>query len=176
MCGLGVYQRRWGEAAGIAGDRPAQVAMHLPPETSLGHPLEVELSGPFLRSVGVVHLQGLLQTPQDKLLAPTAGLAASMDSEARAQHSSAAVSWLMLSPFAVTPSELDRTGNEITELARKAPRVPAGEGSAPALGPSSLRPPAAFGVLPGRWETLQNPPTCPWYHPHLQQAGQTLLP
>lgn len=48
-----------------------------PRNNSLGHPVEVELSGPFLRSVGVVHFQGLLQTPQDQLLVPTAGLAAS---------------------------------------------------------------------------------------------------
>lgn len=147
-----------------------------PRNNSLGHPLEVELSGPFLRSVGVVHFQGLLQTPQDQLLVPTARLAASTDPEARAQHSSAAFSWSKRAPFAVTPSELDRTGNKITELARKAPRVTAREGSAPRPGPRLLRPPAAACVPPGRRETLQNPPTGPWYHPHLQQAGQTLVP
>lgn len=146
------------------------------PRNSLGHPLEVELSGPFLRSVGVVHFQGLLQTPQDQLLVPTARLAASTDPEACAQHSSTAFSWSKRSPFAVTPSELDRTGNKMTELARKAPRVTAREGSAPRPGPSAPEASSRRLSPPGRRETLQNPPTGPWYHPHLQQAGQTLVP
>lgn len=146
------------------------------PRNSLGHPLEVELSGPFLRSVGVVHFQGLLQTPQDQLLVPTARLAASTDPEACAQHSSTAFSWSKRSPFAVTPSELDRTGNKMTELARKAPRVTAREGSAPRPGPSAPEASSRRLSPPGRRETLQNPPTGPWYHPHLQQAGQMLVP
>lgn len=140
--GLGCPRTR-GEAAGITGDCPAQVATHLPPETAVlltllrwnfrGHSSGQWASPDPAGQTSGTHREGL----------------ASMDAEACAQHSSA-VFLPTLSPFAVTPSELDRTGNKVTELARKAPRVTLCEGSTPDPGPwlfeasSHLRPSSWF--------------------------------
>lgn len=113
----------WGPRACVKSLRPVCAwawgasgldAMHVPSETSLHHPVEAELSEPFFRSVRMVCLQcASPNTTGQASGVHRAGPAASMD-----PRTAPITAQQVLSVF--SPLQ-DRTGNEVTELARKAP-------------------------------------------------------